>query len=362
MTTQKHAVDLPGMPRAALAAWLRENGVPESHARGLWRSLHVLGETPARALECLPEKHRGRLAPLCETPRPEILRESAGGDGLTRKFLLRLADGARIETVLMRYDGRATACLSTQAGCAMGCVFCATGRLGLRRNLTAGEIVAQALVAREALGGAGERLRNVVLMGMGEPLANYDNVRDAVEILCDSGGLALRRARVSLSTVGIVPGILRMAAEPRPVSLAVSLHAASQEERAALIPAARRWPLDSLLQACREYSRAARRKVFFEWTLIHGRNDTPDSARTLAALLRGLDAHVNLIPLNPVAGFGGRPGGSEAARQFQEILRRAAIPSTLRQYRGLDIAAGCGQLAAGGVHPARREPGFTGAD
>jgi 23S rRNA (adenine2503-C2)-methyltransferase len=183
-------------------------------------------------------------------------------------------------------------------------------------------------------------------MGMGEPLHNYDAVLHAVDILRDDGGLALGAERITLSTVGVVPGILRLAAEKRPVHLAVSLHSASQAERAALVPVASKWPLDELMAACRTYSEQTGRRIFYEWTLIEGQNDRPEHARAVGRLLRGLPAQVNLIPLNPTTGYDGVPGRTEAARTFQRILAdEFSLPSTVRQRRGIDIAAGCGQLA-----------------
>jgi 23S rRNA (adenine2503-C2)-methyltransferase len=238
----------------------------------------------------------------------------------------------------------------------MGCVFCATGQMGYTRHLTPGEIVAQAVHVARALrvthaaassqAHPPARLRNIVLMGMGEPLHNYDAVMHAVDILRDDGGLALGAERITLSTVGVVPGILRLAREKRPLHLAVSLHAATQPERAALVPAAKKWPLDELMAACRTYSETTGRRFFYEWTLIEGKNDSPDHARSVGHLLQGLPAQVNLIPLNPTTGYGGTPTHVEAARRFQKILAdEFSLPSTVRQRRGIDIAAGCGQLA-----------------
>jgi 23S rRNA (adenine2503-C2)-methyltransferase len=342
------------------------------HAATVWGYLYLgLAESfTEAAMPDLPVKVRTRLVAETAIGVLPTALETDSSDGFTRKYLLRLADAERIETVLMRYTGRVTACVSSQVGCAMGCVFCATGQMGYTRHLTPGEIVAQAVhvaralrapekchVIRDASSGAqararaeaakaGERLRNIVLMGMGEPLHNYDAVMQAIEILRDEAGLALGGERITVSTVGVVPGILRLAREKRPFHLAVSLHAATQVERAALVPAAKKWPLDELMAACRTYSEATGRKVFYEWTLIEGKNDSAETARAVGNLLRGLPAQVNLIPLNPTAGYAGAPTASAAARAFQHILSSEfKIPSTVRQRRGIDIAAGCGQLA-----------------
>ncbi|MBE2224744.1 MAG: 23S rRNA (adenine(2503)-C(2))-methyltransferase RlmN [Anaerolineae bacterium] len=274
----------------------------------------------------------------------------ASNDGLTHKFLLKLADGETIETVLMGFTGRdgiprATACISTQVGCAMGCVFCATGQMGFTRHLSPGEIVAQALYVNQILQQSGDRLRNIVLMGMGEPLHNYDATMAAIDILTDHKGLALAPRHITLSTVGVVPGILRLAdEETRPVRLAVSLHGATDAERQALVPPARRWPLAELMAACRTYIAKRGRRIFFEWTLIEGKNDTSEQAHALGALLQGMDAHVNLIPLNPTLGYNGLPTRTDSVQAFQAILATYNLPSTMRQRRGIDIAAGCGQL------------------
>jgi 23S rRNA (adenine2503-C2)-methyltransferase len=319
---------------------LASAGVARAHARTLWRSLYT-----QKAPAFLPPLARWMEHATFTRDEPEIAAETASADGLTHKLLLRLTDGQTIETVIMRYCGRATACLSTQAGCAMGCVFCATGQMGFTRHLRPGEIVAQALAAQRHLCARGEPgLRNLVLMGMGEPLHNYDAVMTALGILADTRGLNLGPSRVTISTVGVVPGILRLAAENQPYNLAVSLHGATEESRAALVPVARRWPLADLIAACRTYAQQTCRRIFFEWTLIAGTNDSPTHATQLAALLSGLDAHVNLIPLNSTDGYPGAP--STAAAHFQRILREANIPSTIRQRRGLDVAAGCGQLRA----------------
>jgi 23S rRNA (adenine2503-C2)-methyltransferase len=294
----------------------------------------------------LPAALRSRLEEAIAAEVLTTCSEIQSSDGFTQKYLLGLADGCRVETVLMHFRGRATACVSSQVGCAMGCVFCATAQMGLVRQLTAGEIVQQVVHANRVLLNQGEPpLRNVVLMGMGEPLHNFDAVMKAISILCEPAGLALAPRRITLSTVGVVPGIIRLADERQPVNLAVSLHAATQEERAKLVPPARAWPLDALIAACRFYSEKMHRRIFFEWALIEGQNDSAEQADALGRLLRKLPSHVNLIPLNPIENYDGMPTSRDSAKRFQAILAEHDIPSTIRQRRGIDIDAGCGQLA-----------------
>jgi 23S rRNA (adenine2503-C2)-methyltransferase len=316
---------------AGLEAVLEKDGVNRIHAKALWRAIH-----------------REAGLDLLSRDAPEVVDETHSSDGLTKKFLLRLRDGQTIETVLMGYDGRQTACVSTQAGCAMGCVFCATGQMGFVRHLRPGEIVAQVNHVRRVLKrhAPDKRLRNLVMMGMGEPLHNYDAVMHALEIISDVRGASIGPGKISVSTVGVVPSILRMAEEARPYNLAVSLHGSTEEERSALIPVSRKWPLETLVAACRKYGSITGRRIFFGWTLIHGKNDSEETARRLAKLLEGIDAHINLIPLNPTAGFDGTTSASAAGQKFQRILLDAGFPCTFRQRRGIDVAAGCGQLKA----------------
>ena len=342
------ALGLYDLTRAELhqqfAAW----GFAAVHAERLWKHLYREQATSFTALDNLPARLQARLQQAgTSLPILNNVHETKSADGLTRKLLLELADGQRIETVLMHCRDRVTVCLSTQAGCALGCVFCATGQMGFSRNLTAGEIVGQALFVDRLVRTHcdGSRLRNIVLMGMGEPLLNYDAVMRALAILRDSGGLAIATKRITLSTVGVVPGILRLANEGQPYSLAVSLHAATQAERAAMLPAARTWPLDELLEACRYYTATLGRRIFFEWTLIAGENDSAEQALALAQLLAGIPAQVNLIPLNTTAGYGGTAGPVHAVARFQAVLREQGVPTTVRRRRGIEIAAGCGQLA-----------------
>lgn len=336
-----------------LQALLVQEGLRPAHAATLWNALHYRAvEDLAACDHFLPplrrwvDTHVGTEPGQHQMDRPPVSSDIPSSDGLTHKFLLRLHDGQEIETVVMSYTGRHTACISTQAGCAMGCVFCATGQMGFVRHLRPGEIVAQVHHARRILKQRGERLRNLVLMGMGEPLHNYDSVMKALGIISDTRGANIGPSKVSVSTVGVVPGILRLAEDGHPFNLAVSLHGSTEEERAALIPANQRWPLSHLIAACRTYGEKTGRRIFFAWTLIAGVNDTPEHARRVAALLQGMDAHVNLIPLNETAGYGGQESMETAGNEFHRIIQEAGIPCTIRQRRGIDVAAGCGQLKA----------------
>lgn len=328
-----------------------DDGVNPQHAKALWRTLHREAATELTDDLFSPPLKRWIAANVGEEKsysldRPEVVDVISSNDGLTRKFLLRLDDGQVIETVLMGYDGRHTVCVSSQAGCAMGCVFCATGQMGFVRHLRPGEIVAQVLHARRALKqiDPSKRLRNLVMMGMGEPLHNFDAVMQALAIISDVRGIGIGPSKIAISTVGVVPGIQRMTAESSPYRLAVSLHGSTEEERSSLVPVSQRWPLEMLINACRDYCRVTGKRIFFEWTLIAGKNDSPETAERLVNLLKGIDAHINLIPLNPTHGFEGH--ASLSGHTFQKILRSAGYPCTFRQRRGIDVAAGCGMLKA----------------
>jgi 23S rRNA (adenine2503-C2)-methyltransferase len=316
------------------------SGEPPYRARQVWRSLY-LGREPEEMTD-LPRPLRTRLAAAL-TPALCPAATSVSAEGDTTKWLWSLADGARVETVLMAYpSGRATVCVSTQAGCAMACSFCATGQAGFQRQLTTGEIVEQVVRARRAAG----RLTNVVFMGMGEPLANYGAVWAAVERLHGDVGLSARH--ITVSTVGIVPGILRLAGERLPVNLAVSLHAANDELRDRLVPINRRYALGAVVDACGAWVASHNRRLSFEWALIDGVNDRPSDASELAAIARPLAAHVNLIPLNPTPGYLTRGTPPDGVRAFRARLVAAGVNATVRRNRGTDIAAACGQLAAAG--------------
>ncbi|QSQ10706.1 23S rRNA (adenine(2503)-C(2))-methyltransferase RlmN [Myxococcus landrumensis] len=354
MPSSDTPTNLYDLTRPALGALLSDWGFRPHHRDVLWTGLYRQQARALDEVEGLRPELRDRLRAHTRLGQLTTHHEAFSSDGYTHKLLLRLEDGQTIETVLMRFKGRATVCISTQAGCAMGCVFCATGQMGLSRHLTPGEIVGQILHVRRILRESGESLRNIVLMGMGEPLHNYDNTMAAMDVLVDPLGLAMAPRFITLSTVGVVPGIRRLADEDRPVQLAVSLHGATDEERAALVPAGRRWPLSELMDACRYYIARRKRRIFFEWTLIEGRNDTPEHANTLGALLAGMDAHVNVIPLNPTVGYDGGPSQPASVRAFQDTLMAHGIPSTVRQRRGIDIDAGCGQLKSAVERRSRR--------
>jgi len=335
-----------------LAALLAEWGEPRFRAEQVWRWLYRSLADDFAAMGNIPKALRERLA--AETHlhplTPIATQESA--DGLTRKVLFRLHDGQTIESVLMLYNRRRTVCVSTQVGCGMGCVFCATGQSGLTRNLSSGEIVAQVLYfARQIRPQFPDRpITNLVLMGMGEPLANYRATRQAIATWTDARGFGLGARRITLSTVGLVPGIRRLAEEEQPINLAVSLHAADDDLRNRLVPINRRYPLADLMAAVRHYAGRTHRRVTVEYALIAGVNDTPGQARRLAALLHGLLCHVNLIPLNPTPGSSLRPSPRARVDAFRDALAQAGIPVTVRLRRGTEIEAGCGQLR-------RREPG-----
>jgi 23S rRNA (adenine2503-C2)-methyltransferase len=327
--------------RAALGAVL--DGEPSYRVDQVWDGLYRRQIEPAAMTE-LPKALRSRLTDdLPAALELVIERTSDGGD--TVKQLWRLADGRAIESVLMRYRDRVTVCVSTQAGCAMGCGFCATGQSGFDRHLTIGEIVEQVIRSSQRLAnGGGRRISNVVFMGMGEPLANYDNVWSAIERLQGDVGISARH--LTLSTIGIVPGIRRLATEKLPVNLAVSLHAANDELRSELIPINKRYPLAALAEACREYLTAKNRRLSFEWALIDGVNDRRSDAAELAAYARSLRAHVNLIPLNATPGWPTRGTSAEGVRTFRDRLVEVGVNATIRRNRGTDIDAACGQLRA----------------
>jgi 23S rRNA (adenine2503-C2)-methyltransferase len=337
-----------------LAAVVEGWGQPGYRARQVWEWLYQHEAAEFAAMTTLPQTLRDCLEAGFRIGSLELITEVHSTDGQTVKHLWRLPDGQMIEGVLMEYDGvRRTACISTQAGCAMGCVFCATGQMGFARHLTAGEIVEQAVQFARQLDAQGERLSNVVLMGMGEPLHNYDATLQAILRLNDEAGLNIGQRHITLSTVGLVPAIRRFADERLQVGLAISLHAATDDERSKLLPINKRWPLAKLLEAIHYYIDRTGRRVTFEWALIAGENDTVEQAQKLGQLLHDVKCHVNLIPLNPTDGYAGGPSDPARVETFQAVLRSYHIGSTVRVRRGIDIQAGCGQLKAQVVHSKR---------
>jgi 23S rRNA (adenine2503-C2)-methyltransferase len=341
-----------GASEPDVAAVVAGLGEPAYRARQVWDALYRRA-VPLEDATDLPRRLRDRLAgelPLALEPlgvattragTPTKWLWSCGRDGGQR-------DGGQIETVLMRSPERATVCVSSQAGCAMGCTFCATGQAGFERHLDAGEIVEQVVRAAHL---SEQRVSNVVYMGMGEPLANYDAVWSSVERVHEALGISARR--ITVSTVGVVPGMRRLAEEDLPVTLAVSLHAADDHLRSSLVPLNQRYPLDEVIEAAATVAAAKGRRVTFEYALIRGVNDAPEHARALARLLtraalRG-GSHVNVIPLNPTAGFPGRAPVAAAAQAFAALLEAGGVTATVRRNRGVDIDAACGQLRARAV-------------
>jgi 23S rRNA (adenine2503-C2)-methyltransferase len=359
-------------------------GEPPFRAKQIWRWLYQRFAQDFDEMSDLGKPLRARLREHFALKRISVSAQQKSSDGWTRKWLLNFPDGSDIETVLMEYDGvRRTACISSQAGCAMNCSFCATGQMGFLRNLRAGEIIEQVVwVARQLLEirdsrlarsqspisnpqsqfsnpqSQSDRLSNLVLMGMGEPFANYNNVMEAVRRLMQpegEGGFGLGARKITISTVGLVPGIRKFADEDTQVNLAVSLHAATDELRNQVVPINVKYPLKEVIKATGDYIKKTNRRVSYEWALIDGVNDTVEQARALVDVVdktfpidkRHL-VHVNMIPLNPTPGYRGHASVQERRAKFQAVLEQAGIPNTMRVRRGIDIAAGCGQLKAEG--------------
>lgn len=320
-------------------------GEPKYRLDQLWQGLYTQLAAPAEITN-LPKALRDRLATELPPALTQVIR-LVSDHGDTVKYLWQLADGNRIETVLMLYPDRVTVCVSSQVGCAMACGFCATGQAGFTRHLTTGEIVEQVVLAGREARAMGRRLANVVYMGMGEPMANEAAVWASVERVHDAIGLSARH--LTISTVGLVPGIRNLANRPLPVNLAVSLHAANDELRNELVPINKRYPLEDLMTACADYLAAKGRRLSFEWALIDGVNDRPRDATELARLCRRFHppAHVNLIPLNPTPGYPTVGSTPQKVHEFRDRLVALGVNVTVRRNRGTDIDAACGQLAAG---------------
>jgi 23S rRNA (adenine2503-C2)-methyltransferase len=346
--TRDGRVNLVGLSRDELGAVVAEAGEPAFRARQLWSWIYHHGARDFAVMTSLGKALRARLAERFLIARPEVAQAQASADG-TRKWLLRFADGQEVESVHIPEETRGTLCVSSQVGCTLTCRFCHTGTQRLVRNLGASEIVGQVMLARDALGewpapAADRQLTNLVLMGMGEPLYNYDNVAKAMRIVMDGEGIAISKRRITLSTAGVVPA-MRRCGEELGVNLAVSLHAVSDELRDELVPLNRKYPLAELLVACRDYPGVHNaRRITFEYVLLKGVNDSPADAREMARLLTGIPAKVNLIPFNPWPGAPFECSPPAAVERFARILFEGGLTAPVRQPRGQDIMAACGQL------------------
>ena len=359
---------LIGLTRDELAERLRDVGVPEDRlrmrAKQLWHWIYHRGAVEFGAMTTIGGALRATLAERYSLARPEVATEQRASDG-TRKWLLRFVDGREVETVYIPEEDRGALCISSQVGCTLSCTFCHTGTQRMVRNLTAGEIVAQFLTARDAYGEwpspRGPRLlSNIVMMGMGEPLFNYDNVAKALRIVMDPEGIALSRRRITLSTAGVVPMIERCGAELG-VGLAVSLHAVRDDLRDELVPINRKYPIEALLDACRRYPGASNaRRITFEYVMLEGVNDSPSDARDLVRLIAGIPAKLNLIPFNPWPSAPYECSSPEAIERFAAIVNRAGYAAPVRASRGRDIQAACGQLKSASVPRPRLRGGDPG--
>ncbi len=334
--------DLVGLLLTEVETLMGELGQPRYRGRQVFHWVHARRAADMEAMTNLSRTLRAALTSRARVSRPVVAGLQCSLDE-TRKYLIRLADGEEIESVLIPDEDRLTACISTQVGCPLACRFCLTGLMGLRRNLRAGEIVGQLLGLQDSLG-QGERISNIVLMGMGEPLLNFPQVERALRILCDEHGSKFSPRRITLSTAGHVPGIQKLAASGLNVNLAVSLSATTDDMREQIMPINRRWPIAELLKACRVYPMPNRRRLTFEYVMLDGVNDSRDDAKRLVGLLRGIRCKINLIPFNAVPDLPDKPSPRERVEAFQEILQNAGLTATIRESRGWDISAACGML------------------
>ena len=345
-------VDLANLELAQLEDFVESLGHRRFHARQVYGWIWTRGVTDPAGMTDLSLELRDALAARAVVRTPQVIRRDTSEDG-TEKFVLRLQDGRQIESVFIPDTPSQTFCISTQVGCAMGCAFCLTGKMGLIRNLTAGEIAGQVRVLAHAL----DMLQspfNIVLMGMGEPLHNYDETMKALRMLADEHGLGLSPRRVTLSTVGLVPMLDRLATEPLMPNLAISLHATTEAQRAAIVPPTKKYSLHDIIEACRRFPLSKRRRITFEYVMLQGVNDTPEDARRLAKLLAGIKAKVNLIPLNAAPGIPFERPADERVDRFAGILAEKGVVVSVRKSRGRDIRAACGQLIVEGQ--GRRSP------
>lgn len=343
-------IDLIGLSREDLLAEMEAMGEKPFRVKQIWHWLYNKGVTDFSKMSTLAKPLQARLAEKYLISRPQVITEKNSTDG-TRKWLLRFADGKEVETVYIPEEDRGAVCLSTQVGCQMGCRFCHTGTQGFQRNLTAGEIVGQFLAARDSYGewptpvDETRYLSNIVVMGMGEPLNNYDELVKAMRIIMDGEGLAISKRRITVSTSGIADKIPNLAKDLG-VRLAISLHAPNDTIRNQIMPINRKYPLAVLINACKEYQRLCehRQYITMEYVMLKGINDSPENARELIQLVKGLEVKFNLIPFNPWEGCVFEPSSNNTIHKFAKILEDAYFAAPIRQSRGQDIMAACGQL------------------
>lgn len=335
-----YQIGITSLTLPKLADLMQELGQPAFRAKQLFSWLHQKQVCDYAEMTNLPKPLCAQLAEKYPIDAPEIAKKQESRDG-TAKYLLRLADGNCIETVVMRYNYGNTVCVSTQVGCRMGCRFCASTQGGRVRDLTAGEIASEIYTVQRDIG---ERISHIVLMGIGEPLDNYDNVMDFLTIISSPDGAQIGMRNISLSTCGLVPRIYELAKLHLGLTLSVSLHAPTNEMRSGMMPANDAYPLEQLIPACRAYQKDTGRRVSFEYALVRGVNDSAEAARQLADLIRGMGAHVNLIPINPVDGSPYSATDAKHVKAFQETLTRLGVNATIRRRLGADISAACGQL------------------
>lgn len=332
---------------------IRSKGLPHYRANQIWKGLYKHFYRSANEFTTLPQKLRQELEREYRFDPIELVNSIETTDRNTTKMLFKLDNNFTFETVLMKFDNRRTLCISCQVGCGIGCVFCATGQMGYKRNLSSGEIVAQVMYFAHQLDKVNEKISNIVFMGMGEPFHNYGSTMQAIDQLNHPEGFNFGARRITISTVGIIPGIKRFTSEKRQINLAVSLHSTDDNVRSSIIPINQKFPVDLLLAACKEYVEQTRRRITFEWALIRGVNDSSDHALDLINRLEGFRTksgsflcQINIISLNLTEGYSGKPPNKAEVNAFREVLDRARIPCTIRIRRGINIQAGCGQLAS----------------
>ena len=326
-------------------SYIKDIGEAGFRSKQIWEGLYQLHNSAWEDFSSLPKTLREKLGSDYSLNSLTKIESVFSNDLQTEKVLFQLPDSNFIESVLLRKDDRLTLCISTQSGCPVGCVFCATGNLGFKRNLSGGEIIEQVIYFINALKPKNEKLTNIVLMGMGEPFLNYDNTMTAVERLNDAGGLNIGARRITISTIGISNKIKEFSEKELQINLSISLHAPNDQLRQQLVPIAKNHPIRELIEACRSYISKTNRRITFEYVMIKGINDSPKFASELFSLLRGLNCHVNLIPLNSNMHFSGKPSDPAVIREFGRILIEKGIAASIRDSQGSDIQAGCGQLA-----------------